>query len=88
MGASTCPPNHQSKASSVKNQGQCGSCWTFATTAAYESALKRVQGKTYDLSEQYVLECTDVNNSTSRALLSGCQGGVIDYALEVITKTG
>jgi len=42
----------------VKNQLSCGSCWSFAATAQYESLLSiERNGLLYDLSEQFALEC-------------------------------
>jgi hypothetical protein len=41
----------------VKNQGNCGSCWAFATVGPMESALKIHDGLTVDLSEQYLVSC-------------------------------
>lgn len=40
----TAPPNWKSKASAIKNQGSCGSCWAFTSTGLYESFMM-VKGK-------------------------------------------
>lgn len=52
---------------SVKDQGQCGSCWAFAATGAFESAYLLATGIVSDLSEQQVLSCNAGGSS--------CQGG-------------
>ena len=61
----------QGKVTPVKNQGQCGSCWAFATVGALE-ALNLILGngqETY--SEQYLVDCTYNQNVGC----SACQGG-------------
>ena len=60
------------KVTDVKNQGTCGASWAFAATALYESLLAIYDNKLYDLSEQYVLKCTDG---------SGCSSGNPQEAL-------
>ena len=38
--------------SSVKDQGSCGSCWSFSSTAALESSHYILNGELYNLSQQ------------------------------------
>jgi len=64
------------KVSSVKNQGQCGSCWAFSSVGAVESAWAIKKNILYNLSEQELMDCS-INNK-------GCQGGSMDMAFQYI----
>jgi C1A family cysteine protease len=57
----------------IRNQGQCGSCWAFGTTAAVESAIAIFDKQIVDLSEQYILDCNPSGYS--------CSGGYWAYDL-------
>lgn len=70
--------------SGVKNQGKCGSCWTFSTTGAMEShhAIKFKNWKTSEMAEQQLLDCAgDFENH-------GCNGGLPSHAFEYIHAAG
>ena len=70
--------------SAVKNQGMCGSCWTFSSTGALEAhhAIQFGSWRTHELSEQQLLDCAgDFDNH-------GCDGGLPSHAFEYVHSAG
>jgi len=51
----------------VKNQGQCGSCWSFSATAALEGGYFVKSGRLLSFAEQQFVDCNTTNH--------GCNGG-------------
>eukprot|EP00035_Acanthoeca_spectabilis_P021596 m.439082 g.439082 ORF g.439082 m.439082 type:complete len:406 (+) comp18330_c0_seq1:222-1439(+) len=72
--------------SSVKNQGSCGSCWTFASAETLESRWFIATGDSQDLSEQFILDCT--LNPLKCGGTGGCDGGTAELAYARIKATG
>ena len=64
----------------VKAQGNCGSCWDFAATGAFESSVIINTGLELDLSEQQVLSCNTGGSS--------CNGGWMEDAYAVFAGYG
>lgn len=65
---------------SAKNQGGCGSCWTFGPTACMESMIKIYTGVDTNLSEQQLLVCSEGSD--------GCNGGYAALASNWILTMG
>mmetsp|Transcript_15665 Transcript_15665/g.46229 ORF Transcript_15665/g.46229 Transcript_15665/m.46229 type:complete len:753 (-) Transcript_15665:166-2424(-) len=66
----------------VKDQGMCGSCWSFGATAAMEGAWYVATGEKRSFSEQQILDCAyDFGNV-------GCDGGEAKTALNYVAAAG
>jgi len=69
---------------SVKDQGQCGSCWTFSATGAVEGAWAISKGQLIDLSEEQLVECATGREYGSH----GCNGGQMEGAFKYVVENG
>ncbi|XP_073309084.1 cysteine protease RD19A-like [Primulina huaijiensis] len=75
--------------SPVKNQGSCGSCWSFSTTGAVEGAHFLATGKLESLSEQQLVDCDhECDPEDKDSCDSGCNGGLMNSAFEYTLKAG
>jgi len=65
--------------SPLKDQGDCGSCWSFSSTGSAESLHYLKYGKMEYLSEQYLVSCSLES--------SGCQGGEPSQSYDFVSRT-
>jgi KDEL-tailed cysteine endopeptidase len=65
---------------SIKDQGQCGSCYAFSAVQAIESAWAIKTGKLFSLAEQEIVDCDKVD--------SGCNGGLMDNVFNWVIQNG
>ena len=68
--------------SPVKDQGNCGSCWTFSTVGCLESAHLIKYGVLQTYAEQQLVDCAGAFDNF------GCNGGLPSHAFEYVHYTG
>jgi C1A family cysteine protease len=71
--------------SPIQDQGQAGTCYSFGTSCAVESALAIKTGVLTKLSEQQIVDCSTIKNGGPNM---GVNGGQIAPTFEWIGKTG
>ena len=65
----------------IKNQGSCGSCWTFSAAGTMESAAAIAGAALPNLSEQNLVDCSQTG-------YNGCNGGWMSWAYDYVKSNG
>ena len=70
----------------IKNQGMCGSCWAFASTAVLESHVAIQTGTLFELSPQELVSCAP--NAQRCGGAGGCSGATAEIAFDLVKSSG
>ncbi|CAK81048.1 unnamed protein product (macronuclear) [Paramecium tetraurelia] len=68
------------KLNPIKNQGQCGSCWSFSAVGAFEAYFIFTNGSNFSYSEQHLVDCDKYSY--------GCNGGFAGNAIDYLNRNG
>ena len=71
--------------SAVKDQGHCGSCWAFASTATIESHAAISTGMLFDLAPQQIAACAP--NPDQCGGQGNCNGATAEIAFDYVAKS-
>lgn len=66
----------------VKDQGQCGGCYTFSSTGALEGQVFRKTGQLVSLSEENLLDCSSNYDNQD------CNGGTMQACFQYVQDNG
>jgi len=75
----------QGVVSAVKDQGRCGSCWAFASTATIESHAALSTGLLFNLSPQQIAACAP--NPDQCGGTGNCHGATAEIAFDYVSKS-
>eukprot|EP00727_Mastigamoeba_balamuthi_P013432 m51a1_g8711 hypothetical protein (1046) ;mRNA; r:124461-128041 len=67
----------------VRNQQQCGSCWTFASMGVLEAVYKAATQQTQQFSTQQLVDCAKTDSNGQGA---GCSGGNYQMAFDYLKQ--
>lgn len=70
----------------VRDQGQCGSCWTFSAVSSLESHYFKTNEELLSFSEQHLVDCVYLSQGQTGNNADGCQGGWMSEAFTYIKK--
>jgi len=76
---------NQGVVTAVKDQGSCGSCWAFASTATLESHVALASGDLFDFSTQQVAACSP--NPDQCGGSGNCKGATSELAFDYVASS-
>jgi len=80
------------EASSVKSQGNTGTCWSFSSSSFLESEIERISGQKIDISEMYSVRTTYDDKAWNYVMRQGkaqfSEGGLAHDVMNAIHKNG
>lgn len=78
--------------STVKSQGQTGTCWSFSTTSFLESEIYRLTGEHIDIAEMYLVRNTYKDKAWNYVMRQGktqlSEGGLAHDVTNAVTNYG